>query len=91
MIGKQDPAQIVQLENGETVRLRRYGLFDVFSVLVENLLATGDDFCENRKAVARRALGKDRSVSALLHLIFEESSFRNRHRRRFGRVAPLGF
>src|SRR6185436_1016171 len=77
---KEDPAQVVQLEHGETVRLRRYGLLDVFGILVEHLLPTGDDFRKNRKAVAGWTLGKDRAVSALFHLILGESSFGNRHR-----------
>src|SRR4029078_12272948 len=77
--GKEDPSQVVQLEHGETLRLRRYGLLDVFGILIEHLLPTGDDFCENRKAVAGWTLGKDRAVSALFRLILGESSFGNRH------------
>ena len=55
---KEDPAQIVQLEHGEAVRLVGYCLLDVLGVLVEHLLPTGDDLCEDREAVARRVLGK---------------------------------
>ena len=44
---KEDPAQIVQLEYGETVGLRRYRLLDVLGVLIENLLPTRNDFREN--------------------------------------------
>ena len=55
---KEEPAQVVQFENGEAVGLIRHCLFDVPSVLVEHLFPAGDDLSEDRKAVARRALGK---------------------------------
>ena len=87
---EENPAQVVQLEHCEAVRLVRYGLLDVSGVLVEYIFPARDDLGDDGEAIARRTLGKDRAVSALLHLIFEDPSFRDRHRRRSGPVALLG-
>src|SRR4029077_10064324 len=43
---EEHPAQIVELEHGEAVRLIRHRLFDVPSVLVEHLFTAGDDLSE---------------------------------------------
>src|SRR6266446_446646 len=88
---EEHPAQVVQLEHGEAVRLVRHRLLDVLGVLVEYIFPAGDDLSDDREAVACRTLGKDWAVSALLHLIFEDSPFRDRHSRRFGPLALLGF
>ena len=63
---KEDPAQIMQLQDGKCVRLGRDRVLNVFSVFVEDVLAAGNYFREDREAVARRGLGKDRPVSSLL-------------------------
>src|SRR3954454_16383108 len=86
---EENPAQVVQLKHGEAVRLLRYGLLDVSGVLVEYIFPARDDLGDDGEAIARGTLGKDLAVSALLHLVFEDPSFRDRHRRRSGPVALL--
>ena len=77
--GEENPAEVVQLEHGEDVRLTGHRLLDVLGVLVEDLLPSGDDLRDDGEAVARRSLGEDRAVPALLHLVLEKSSLGDRH------------
>src|SRR5688572_21840133 len=72
------PAQVVQLERRERIRLFRDGLLDVLRVRVAVLLLARNDLCDDRKAVAGRALRKDWSVAALLDLVLFVSAFRDR-------------
>src|SRR5437867_12479041 len=86
---EEHPTQVEQLEHSETIGLGRDILLDVPSILVEALFPSGDDFRKNREAIARWSFGKNRSVSPLLYLILEESSFWDRHRRRSGPTSLL--
>src|ERR1700720_1725788 len=81
------PSEVMQLENGEDVRLTSHGLLDVLGVLIENRLPSWDDLRDDGEAVASRSLGKDRAVSALLNFILEETPFGDRHRRGLRPVA----
>src|SRR4051794_34694889 len=76
----------MQLQRSEGVRLAGNGLFDDARVLVEDLLAPGNDLRKNRKAVARRRPRKDRTISPLFHLAGKIASFGNRQR---GWFAPV--
>ena len=69
---EKDPAEVMQLQHGEDVRLTGHGLLDVLGVLIEDLLPSGDDLRDDGEAVARRGLGKDRAVSALLYVVLGE-------------------
>jgi hypothetical protein len=51
---------------------------------------SGDDFCNDGEAVARRSHAKDRTVSALLNPVLKKSPLWNRHRFRF-RPASTAF
>src|ERR1700730_10561678 len=77
----------MQLEHSEDVRLTSHRLLDILSVLVEYIFPAGDDLRDDGEAVACWSLGKDRAVSSLLHLIFEDPSFRDRHGRGLRPVA----
>jgi hypothetical protein len=59
-------------------------------VLVETLLAAGDNLRQHAEAVASGRLGKRWAVPALLHLVFEESTFGDRHCNRLRPVVFLG-
>ena len=67
LMSKEDPAQVMQLEHGEAVRLIGHGFLDVLGVLVEDRLPSGDDLRDDREAVASRSFGKDRAVPTLLN------------------------
>src|SRR4029077_967251 len=76
---EQYPAQVMQLQHGQGVRLAGDGCFDLPRVFIEDLFAPWNDLREDRKAVARRGPGVDRAVSSLLHLIGEDPPLRDRH------------
>src|SRR5688572_8831673 len=69
------PAQVVQLENRESIRLCRNGVLDVGRVLVELTLPTRNDLRYDRKTVAGRAPRKDRAVTSLLDFVRGVSPF----------------
>ncbi len=81
------PSEIMQLKHGEDVRLTCHGLLDVLGVLIERRLPSGNDLCDDGKAVASWSLGKDRPVSALLNFILDEAPFGDRHGRGLRPVA----
>src|SRR5947209_17132292 len=87
---EEHPAQVVQLEHGKTVRLACHRLLDIPSMFVECLFPSGNDLRDDREAITCWTFRKDRAVSALLYLIFEDSPFRDRHSRRLGPVTLLG-
>ena len=83
---EENPANIMQLEDCENVRLTCHSLLDVASVFVEHFLPAGDNLRQDRKPIAGRRLGKDRAIAALLRLVLFNAAFRNRLCRRFGPI-----
>ena len=63
----------MQLEHGEAVRLLGHRFLDLPGMLVDSRFAAGDDLRHDREAVARRRLGKDRSIAALLNVVWDRN------------------
>ena len=70
--GEDQPPQVVCLEYSERGRIICDCFLDDFGMVVYVLFPSGDDFCNDGEAVARRSLGKDRTVPALLNLVREK-------------------
>src|SRR5206468_10651622 len=68
---KEHPAQVVQLKHGEQVRSLGDALLNPFGIIVEVLLCARLDLGKDAKAVARRSLRENWTVSSLFHLVFE--------------------
>src|SRR5216110_455675 len=66
---KEHPAQVMQLENRQTIRLCSHGCFNIPRVLMKNFFASRNDLRRDREAVTRRRLGEDWSVLSLFELI----------------------
>src|ERR1700722_6089525 len=64
---------------------------DAFGVFVEDVLASRNDFRDDRKAVGGRSLRKDGSVTPLLDLVLKIASLWDRHRGGLRPVLCLGF
>ena len=73
------PAEVMQPEHGDNVRLSCHRLLKILSILVEGRLPAGNDFRDDGEAVARRSPGEDRAIAALLDLVLEVSALRDRH------------
>src|SRR6266567_6559964 len=73
------PAEVMQPEHGDNVRLTCHRLLKILSILVEGRLPAGNDFRDDGAAVARRSPGEDRAIAALLDLVLEVSALRDRH------------
>src|SRR5580704_3843671 len=66
--GNENPAEIVEFEDGEIVGRCSDGVFDPLRVLVEDGLSAGDDLCEDAEAVTGGRTRIDGTVAALLEL-----------------------
>ena len=69
----------MQLEHGKAVWVLGNRFLNRLGMFVAGFLTTRDQLCDDGEAVARGSLWKDRAVSALFHLVLEESSFRDCH------------
>src|SRR5262245_50019597 len=83
---EENPAQVMQLEDGETIRQSGDRVFDLLPVFSNRGLSPGFDLRDDREAITRGRFREDRTVSPLLE--FEEPVFRDRHG---GGVLPVGF
>src|SRR3954453_3161620 len=74
---EQHPSQVVELQRGEDVRVRRNGSLDRLAVRANVLLGPRLDLGDDREAVICRSLWEDRTVAPLLEM--EVTLLRNRH------------
>src|SRR5207248_6767254 len=72
------PAQIVQLEHREDIRLLCHCLLEISRILVEVLLAARNDLRDEGEAIAGGTLREYGAVASLLYFIFEKSPLRDR-------------
>jgi hypothetical protein len=71
LLWKENPPQVMQLQDRQGVRLRGDRFLYGFGVFVKDVLAARDYFRQDREAVTSRRLGKDRTITSLLHLLLE--------------------
>src|SRR5207247_11303100 len=74
---EEHPAQVVQLQHGESVGKAGNCFFDLLPILADGVLSAGLDPRDDREAITRGGLGKDRAISSLLE--FEVSLLGDRH------------
>src|SRR5262249_54913361 len=86
---EQIPAQIVQFQHGEEVRLSGHARLDVSRILVEVLFGAGFDLRDDRESVAGRCFGINGAIAALLDLVLEQASLRGGLSRGFRPVLTL--
>ena len=65
----------MQLEHGEAVGHLGHCLLDRLAIVADHLLPAGLDLRDDREAVARGSLGKDRAVPPLFHLALKNPPF----------------
>src|SRR5437773_7536669 len=74
---EEHPAQVVQLQHGESVGKAGNCFFDLLPILADGVLSAGLDLRDDREAITRGGLGKDGAISSLLE--FEVSLLGDRH------------
>src|SRR5438477_11540837 len=77
----------MQLEHFEGLGKTRDRFFNLLPILADGVLSAGLDLRDDREAITRGGVGKDRAISSLLE--FEVSLLRDRHRGGFGPIVLL--
>src|SRR5438094_2639658 len=87
---EEHPAEVVELQHFEAVRIARYRCFNALAIVADGLLAARLHLRNDRETIARGRPGEDRAIPSTLLFVLEVSLLRDRHRRGFHPVVFPG-